>query len=188
MSKSRPTARGARWLLALLALVGALTLVAGCGGEDEPTAGGDSTTETESSEGTSSTPTEEGEPAEKADYEKGVRDALVAVTQTQDTLDEITDAKTSDDLAAGVAELKTTYDAVAEDLAGLTPPEDVADLHKRLVDASNEIAQAAGDAEESIRGGDSDTGGSLFKKAGSKYGETLTKLGEEFSAKGYEFR
>ncbi len=186
MSRNGAATRAASRLLAVLALVAALTLAAGCGGDDGQS-GSDATTKTQSSEDTTSTEAG-GEDGAKAEYEKGVRDALVAVTQTQGTLDEITGAKTTDDLAAGVAKLRTTYDAVATDLKALTPPEEVADLHARLVDANDEIAQAAKDAEESIRGGDSDAGGSLFKKAGAKYGETLAKLGEEFSGKGYEFR
>lgn len=195
MSRVRPAAGSARGLLALLALVAALSLLAGCGGDDEADSGDSGTRSTDSGdtrsgiESTEASPSTDGDadPA-KAEYEKGVREALVAVTQTKTTLDEITDAKTADDLAAGVAQLKTTYESVAEDLKALTPPEEVADLHTRLVEANVGIARAASDAEESIRGGDSDAGGTLFKKAGAKYGTTLTKLGEEFSARGYEFR
>ncbi len=182
MSRAPATAGRLSRLFVLLLLVAGLALIAGCGGEEEG-GGEDTTTATEST-----STSEDGGAATKDEYEARVRDALVAVTETRATLDEITDAKTADDLAAGVAELRGTYSDVADDLRALTPPEEVADLHTRLVDASDEIAQAATDTEESIRGGDADSGGSMFKKAGNKYGATLTELGEEFSARGYEFR
>lgn len=144
--------------LALL-ILGAL-LVAGCGGGDE---------------------------LSKEEYQTQVRDAIEPVVDTSQSLaSDATEAQSVADLSDPLAEAETTYSETASTLDDIEPPEDVADLHGRLVTAHEEIATAAGEAGTAAEEGD-EAGVMPFQEAGTTYQSELQELQGQFQEKDYDF-
>ena len=147
-----------RKLLILLGLVA--LLAAGCGG------GGSSS---------------ESKPLTKAEYQ----------AQLEQTAKEIGDkvGKTQSDIAKMTdADLKQFTDVVhefADALAKINPPAEVADLHKQLVQAMNDLADEFPDVAKKLKAtkDPSEAIGLLF---GMKAIGELIKLGNDFKAKGYD--
>ena len=144
----------------LALLTAAALLVAGCGGGDE---------------------------LSKEEYQTQVRDAIEPVVETSQNLaSDATEAQSVDDLADPLAEAETTYADTASTLDDIEPPEDVADLHERLITAHEEIATAAGEAGTAAEEGDEE-GVRPFQEAGTAYQTELQELQGQFQEQDYDF-
>jgi hypothetical protein len=162
----------------LLACLAALaTASAGCGGDDQ----GATTSATGPATAT------EGAPLSKEEYETAVSDALQPVIDDSQRLAEEAGTATSlDELADQLERAGQTYSDTASTLAEITPPADVADLHDRLVAASENLATATEDAQKAAAEGNEEDV-LPFEEAGMEYQEELTKLSAEYTEKGYSF-
>ena len=150
-------ARRVRKLLILLGLVA--LLATGCGG------GGGS----------------ESKPLTKAEYqaqlEQTAKEIGDKVGKTQKDIDKMTDA-----------ELKQFTDVVhefADKLEEINPPAEVANLHKRLVQAMNDLADEFPDTAKKLKAAKGPGEGIKIVFGTKAIGE-LVRLGYEFKSKGYD--
>jgi len=121
------------------------------------------------------------------EYTSQVRDAINPVVDvSQDLATEATQAQSVEDLAPPLGEAESVYSETASTLEDIEPPEDVADLHERLVTAHEEIAETVGEAADAAEDGD-DAGVQPFQEAGSSYQMELQALGTEYMDQGYDF-
>lgn len=145
----------------------ALLLAAGCGGGDEAT----EATEAHSVQN---------------EYVEDVRTAVGPVaTQSQRLITQVDEARSIDDLAAPLEEAEKGYRMAARELEAITPPEEVAELHQRLVESQQQIAEATRQAERAAEENNPD-GLDEFSEAGDLYAERSRVLSERFSELGYE--
>ena len=159
--------------LARAATVGAGTLLlvaAGCGDDDE----------------------EPGAAAADADrvqeeYVDDVRGAIGPIApQSQQLIAQVGQAQSIGDLSQPLAEAARGYRAATRELEDITPPEDVAALHGRLVETQRQIADATKEAKQAAEDDDRD-GLDEFSEAGDRYAKRSRALSERFSELGYEF-
>ena len=113
--------------------------------------------------------------------------------QLEQTAKEIGDkvGKTQNDIATMTdADLKQFSDVVhefADALNKINPPTEVADLHKRLVQAMNDLADEFPDAAKKLKG-TKDASEAISILFGMKAIGELLKLGNDFKAKGYDLK
>jgi hypothetical protein len=148
-----------RKLLILLGLVALLT--AGCGG------GGGS----------------ESKPLTKAEYQAQLEQTAKRIGdkigKTQNDIDKMTGAELN--------QFTGVVHEFADELEKINPPAEVADLHKRLVQAMNDLADEFPDAAKKLKG-TKDPSEAISILFGMKAIGELIKLGNDFKAKGYDLK
>lgn len=128
-----------------------------------------------------------GDELSEEDYTNQVQEAIAPVVETSQTLvTEATQAKSVEELGAPLGEAASTYGETASTLEDIEPPEDVTDLHERLVTAHEQIADSASAAANAAEDGDQ-AGVEPFREAGDAYRTELESLVGEYQDKGYEF-
>lgn len=151
----------------LVALMSLGLIAAGCGGEEESE--------------------QAAEPTPQEEYVQEVQDAIAPIaTQSEDLVNQATQARRVDDLARPLGEAEEVYRTAASDLEEITPPEDVRDLHEQLVAAQQDIADAAADAQQAAERGN-EQGLEAFRSAGDEYRQAAERISAEFQERGYNF-
>jgi hypothetical protein len=148
-------------LIALLTL-----LLAGCGGSDggdEPTGG--TTTQEQ---------TEALEPDEYVDELNAAQDEFVTAAGKLN----LADPGSPEDFADSIESLGASADSLVSDLEALTPPEEVADLHDKLVSSMRDYSKTISDNVEGLRSGDK----AQIQSAATKIGEASTSFSTTFQS------
>ncbi len=147
-----------------------LLFAAGCGGEDEEP----------------DTAAVEADRVQEA-YVDDVRAAIGPVaSQSQRLITEVSEARSIGDLSQPLGKAEKGYRTATQDLEGVTPPEEVADLHEQLVETQRQIADATNEAEQAAEEDDPE-GLDEFSEAGDRYARRSRALSEQFSELGYAF-
>lgn len=156
---------------ALTALLATVALVAaGCGGED------DAAKTARAEEGLS-----------QEQYVAEVREAIRPIaTESQKLITQATEASRIQDLAQPLGDAQQAYQDATDQLESLEPPSEVEDLHGRLVQAQQVIADAAEAAERGAQRGDRQ-GLEEFRRAGDRYRDRVKQLSRQYSERGFEF-
>ncbi len=147
-----------------------LLAVPGCGGDDEePDAAA-------------------AEPGRvQEEYVDDVRVAIGPIAPlSKQLIAQVSQAQSISDLSQPLDEAEKGYRTATRELADVTPPEDVVELHERLVEAQRQIADATKEAEQAADQGSRD-GLDEFSEAGDRYARRSRALSEQFSELGYEF-
>jgi hypothetical protein len=162
-----PTSSRRRVAAAAVAVLAALA-VAGCGGGQEE-------------------PPPDPQAQVEREYSEQVRQAVAPLTTEGDDLfRQIREADSVKQLAGPLGDAEELYRATAARLEGITPPDDVAELHQQFVDAQERYADAVADAEKAVEDGDRRQLRDLVE-AEKKYQERVGELQQEFSDSGLQF-
>ncbi len=145
-------------LLLMLALV-----AAGCGGDDEPSSGGGDDAPAA------------GEALSKEDYIDEINQAQTTFVTAAGELP-LANPKSPEDFANSIETLSGSVDELAADLEGITPPEEIADLHQQLVDDMKGYSTDITDNLDGLRSGDQ----AELQKAAQNIGESSTKFSTDF--------
>jgi len=149
---------------------GSLLLAAGCGGDDE---------ELDAAAAEADRVQEE--------YVDDVRAAIGPIApQSRQLIAQVSQAQSIGDLSQPLDETEKGYRTATRELEDVTPPEDAAELHVRLVETQRQIADATKEAERAAEEDDRD-GLDEFSEAGDRYAKRSRALSERFSELGYEF-
>jgi hypothetical protein len=152
--------------VAAVAIVAALA--AGCGGGEEQ-------------------PPPDPQAQAQREYGEQVREAVAPLTtEGQDLFEQIRAADSVKDLAQPLGDAEQLYRGTAARLEGITPPEEVADLHGQFVEAQQEYADAVADAEKAVEDGNRNQLRDLVD-AEQEYQDRVGDLQQEFRDRGLEF-
>lgn len=124
--------------------------------------------------------------AAQEEYQAEAREAIGPVAgRSEDLIEEVSEARSVREFTAPLRETEDTLERAAEQLEELDPPEEVQNLHNRLVTEHEEVAKAAESAREAAEDGEA-AGLEEFRRATDRYTERTGQLAREFAELGYE--
>ncbi|HEV2074608.1 MAG TPA: hypothetical protein VGR10_00035 [Thermoleophilaceae bacterium] len=128
-----------------------------------------------------------GEPLSAEEYVDQVDDALAPIASESETvISRASRARSSEDLARPLGDLRETLETAARDLESLEPPEEAADVHPRLVETQREFADALGEAQRQAERGNIQEAFGELRAAGDRYRERGEQISKDFQERGLD--
>jgi hypothetical protein len=119
-----------------------------------------------------------GDTAEKNEYVDAVNKAQTDFAASVTKIQADASAATPDKAKDVFDNLATGVDKVVTDLEGVEPPEEVSDLHTKLIDQMGSFGDSIREAGESLGGGDPQK----IIEATTKFSQEVSKIGTDISA------
>lgn len=122
------------------------------------------------------------------DYASEVSDTVNALgTELQEAGEAATSATSEEEVVAALEDSEESLTGAVDDLEGIDPPEDVADLHDELIGLTEGYAETVAETRDAVESGAPASELSGFLTESQTFATDLTDLRDQFVEAGIEF-